>query len=97
MTTLTALRRLCLIEGLSLLLLLGVAMPLKYLADQPLAVRYVGLVHGVLWLALEPRPQRRGVRQFGAAIRVPAARPADADVGRSACRHGRSNARRHGP
>lgn len=52
MTTITALRRLCLIEGLSLLLLLGVAMPLKYLADQPLAVRYVGLVHGLLWLAL---------------------------------------------
>ncbi|MBA3700683.1 MAG: DUF3817 domain-containing protein [Planctomycetes bacterium] len=50
--TITSLRRLCLIEGISLLLLLGVAMPLKYLADQPLAVRYVGMIHGVLWLAL---------------------------------------------
>lgn len=46
------LRRLCFIEGISLLLLLFVAMPLKYLADQPLAVRYVGMAHGLLWLVL---------------------------------------------
>lgn len=39
------------LEGSSFLLLLGVAMPLKYLADMPLAVRYVGWVHGVLFLA----------------------------------------------
>jgi integral membrane protein len=39
-------------EGASFLLLLGVAMPLKYLAGQPLAVRYVGMIHGLLWLAL---------------------------------------------
>ena len=31
-----------LIEGLSLLLLLGIAMPLKYIWDLPLAVRIVG-------------------------------------------------------
>jgi len=47
-----ALRLLCAIEGISLLLLLGVAMPLKYLADLPLAVRYVGMAHGLLWIAL---------------------------------------------
>jgi integral membrane protein len=46
------LRLLCLGEGLSLLLLVGVAMPLKYLAGQPAAVRWVGLAHGLLWLAL---------------------------------------------
>lgn len=46
------LRLLCLIEGISLLVLVGVAMPLKYLADQPLAVRYVGMAHGLLWIAL---------------------------------------------
>ncbi len=46
------LRLLCRIEGFSLLLLLFVAMPLKYLADLPLAVRYVGMAHGLLWLAL---------------------------------------------
>lgn len=40
------------IEGVSFLLLLGVAMPLKYFADQPLAVTYVGWAHGVLFIAL---------------------------------------------
>ncbi len=39
------------LEGCSFLLLLGVAMPRKYLADMPLAVRYVGWAHGVLFLA----------------------------------------------
>lgn len=38
------------IEGVSLLLLLGVAMPLKYLAGQPLAVTVVGSAHGLLWV-----------------------------------------------
>jgi len=37
-------------EGVSFLLLLGVAMPLKYFADWPLAVRYVGMAHGILFL-----------------------------------------------
>jgi len=37
-------------EGVSFLLLLGVAMPLKYFADLPLAVRYVGMAHGVLFI-----------------------------------------------
>ena len=37
-------------EGVSFLLLLGVAMPLKYLAGQPGAVRVVGMAHGVLFL-----------------------------------------------
>ena len=37
-------------EAISFLLLLGVAMPLKYLAGQPLAVRIVGMIHGVLFL-----------------------------------------------
>lgn len=39
------------IEGISYLLLLGVAMPLKYLADMPSAVRVVGMAHGVLFIA----------------------------------------------
>ena len=38
-------------EGLSLLVLLGIAMPLKYLADQPEAVKYVGWIHGLLFVA----------------------------------------------
>lgn len=49
-TPLSRLRLVGILEGISFLLLLGVAMPLKYLADQPLAVRYVGMAHGVLWL-----------------------------------------------
>lgn len=38
------------LEGISYLLLLGIAMPLKYLFGQPLAVRYIGMAHGVLFL-----------------------------------------------
>ena len=49
-TPLARLRVTGLLEGASFLLLLFVAMPLKYLADQPLAVRYVGMAHGVLFL-----------------------------------------------
>ena len=37
-------------EAISFLLLLCIAMPLKYLADMPLAVRYAGLAHGLLFL-----------------------------------------------
>ena len=36
------------IEGISFLLLLCLAMPLKYLYGQPEMVRYVGSLHGVL-------------------------------------------------
>jgi integral membrane protein len=39
------------IEGYSYLALLFIAMPLKYLADMPLAVRIAGSVHGVLFVA----------------------------------------------
>jgi integral membrane protein len=44
------LRRTGLVEGLSFLLLLGVAMPLKYVAGYPLAVKVAGWVHGVLFI-----------------------------------------------
>jgi integral membrane protein len=37
-------------EGTSFLLLLGIAMPLKYIADLPLAVTIVGALHGGLWI-----------------------------------------------
>lgn len=39
-------------EGVSFLILLGIAMPLKYVWGQPLAVRIVGLIHGLLFLWL---------------------------------------------
>jgi integral membrane protein len=38
------------VEGTSYLVLLGIAMPLKYLADEPGAVRIVGMMHGVLFV-----------------------------------------------
>lgn len=44
------LRAIGMIEGVSFLLLLGVAMPLKYAADMPLAVKYTGWAHGVLFI-----------------------------------------------
>ncbi|MFZ4765628.1 MAG: DUF3817 domain-containing protein [Roseimicrobium sp.] len=48
----TLLRRLSLVEGVSYLVLLGIAMPLKYLAGLPLAVQIVGWAHGLLFVAL---------------------------------------------
>jgi integral membrane protein len=38
------------VEGISFLLLLGVAMPLKYMAGMPQAVSVVGMAHGILWM-----------------------------------------------
>lgn len=38
------------IEAVSFLLLLGVAMPMKYLAGMPAAVKLVGWIHGVLFI-----------------------------------------------
>jgi integral membrane protein len=43
-------RAIALIEGVSYLLLLGVAMPLKYFAGFPQAVLAVGWAHGVLFV-----------------------------------------------
>lgn len=37
-------------EGISYLLLLGVAMPLKYFAGLPEAVKYTGWAHGLLFV-----------------------------------------------
>ena len=37
-------------EGISFLVLLFIAMPLKYFAEMPLAVRIVGMLHGVLFI-----------------------------------------------
>jgi integral membrane protein len=49
-TPIGRLRAAGLVEGLSYLLLLGVAMPLKYLAGLPLAVKISGWIHGVLFI-----------------------------------------------
>jgi len=37
-------------EGVSFLVLLGIAMPLKYIWGHPEAVRVVGMAHGILFL-----------------------------------------------
>lgn len=52
MSELRNFRILSFVEGLSLLALVLVAMPLKYAFDLPLAVRVAGSVHGLLFLAL---------------------------------------------
>ncbi|TNE81382.1 MAG: DUF3817 domain-containing protein [Bacteroidetes bacterium] len=50
-TKLGLFRFIALLEGLSFLILLFIAMPLKYGADMPEAVRMVGMAHGVLFVA----------------------------------------------
>jgi integral membrane protein len=49
-TPLARLRTIGIIEGASFLLLLFVAMPLKYVWDMPIYVRIVGSAHGLLWV-----------------------------------------------
>ena len=44
------LRTVALIEAVSFLLLLGVAMPLKYAAGMPMAVKVAGWIHGALFI-----------------------------------------------
>ncbi|OGX91895.1 DUF3817 domain-containing protein [Hymenobacter coccineus] len=74
LTPLARLRAISILEGASLLLLLGVAMPLKYLAHEPAAVRVVGLMHGVLFVAyvlllLQNTVERRwSVGKFGLGL-----------------------------
>lgn len=49
-TSLSRLRLVGFLEGMSFLVLVLIAMPLKYFAGEPLAVRYVGMAHGILFL-----------------------------------------------
>jgi integral membrane protein len=39
------------VEGVSYLLLLGVAMPMKYFYGMPIAVKITGMTHGVFFMA----------------------------------------------
>ena len=50
-TPLGRFRVIAITEGISFLLLLGIAMPLKYFADFPQAVLVVGWIHGLLFIA----------------------------------------------
>lgn len=49
---LSKLRWMGFIEGISTLILFFVAMPLKYLADKPIAVEIAGSIHGGLFVCL---------------------------------------------
>ena len=72
------LRSIACLEGLSYVVLLFVAMPLKYVGDMPLAVRIAGSAHGALfvWLGVlvlqglrsRDRSFRWGMRLFVASL-----------------------------
>ena len=49
-TAITQLRVVGLLEGISFVVLLGVAMPLKYLFGMPGAVSIVGMLHGIFFI-----------------------------------------------
>jgi integral membrane protein len=49
-TTVGRVRAAGLIEGISFLVLVGIAMPLKYFAGMPEAVRIAGWIHGLLFM-----------------------------------------------
>ncbi|WP_461790502.1 DUF3817 domain-containing protein [Pedobacter sp.] len=50
MSSLHLFRKVAMAEGISYIVLLLIAMPLKYLANFPLAVKYVGWAHGLLFV-----------------------------------------------
>ena len=47
---LTRVRWLSVLDAVTYVLLVGVAMPLKYAAGMPAAVSVVGMVHGFVWM-----------------------------------------------
>ena len=49
-STLGKFRLIAILEGISYLLLLGIAMPLKYLAGNMYVIKYMGWAHGVLFI-----------------------------------------------
>jgi integral membrane protein len=49
-TTIGRLRAVGITEGISFIVLLGIAMPLKYYAGLPMAVKVVGWLHGLLFI-----------------------------------------------
>jgi integral membrane protein len=49
-TNLKKFRLIALVEGISFLVLLFIAMPIKYVLGEPIVVKYVGMTHGGLFL-----------------------------------------------
>ncbi|MFC3559537.1 DUF3817 domain-containing protein [Pedobacter jamesrossensis] len=73
MSSLSIFRKVAVLEGISYLLLLFVAMPLKYFADMPLAVKYTGWAHGllfVLYAALLVLAWQEQKWKFGKAVLI---------------------------
>jgi integral membrane protein len=78
MNALRTFRWIAIAEGLSYLVLLFVAMPLKYLFAMPLAVRVTGGIHGLLfvlfclalvWVAVARRwPVTRSILAFASSL-----------------------------
>ena len=49
-STFSRFRVISIVEGISYLILVFIAMPLKYIFDYPLAVKIVGMTHGILFI-----------------------------------------------
>ena len=49
-TNLKKFRLIALLEGISFIVLLFIAMPIKYMLGEPLVVKFVGMAHGGLFL-----------------------------------------------
>ena len=68
------LRRAGIAEGISFLVLLCIAMPIKYILKEPMAVTVVGWIHGILFvvflfLAWEVKTDRnKSAKWFGTAF-----------------------------
>lgn len=72
-TPLERFRAVALVEGLSFIVLLFIAMPLKYMAGMPLAVKVVGMAHGILFVLYLPALLEVAVAHRWSALRVVAA------------------------
>jgi integral membrane protein len=74
MKKLSLLRKAGIAEGISFLVLIGIAMPLKYLLHQPMAVKICGWIHGILFvtflfLAYEVKTDRnKSLKWFATAF-----------------------------
>ena len=51
MSKLAAFRVVAIAEGISYVVLVGIGMPLKYMAGQPMTVEVVGWIHGLLFIS----------------------------------------------
>lgn len=66
-------RQIGFIEGISYLILLFIAMPLKYIFDYPMATKLVGMLHGILfsayiWLLVAAMQEYKWNIKFGVEL-----------------------------